>query len=449
MSEAELSVVVLAAGRGERMRSARPKVLHEVAGLPMIQHVLRAAAPLGAGKTVVVLGPEMEEVAAAVVPHEVAVQGEPLGTAHAVMAAREALGKTAGDVLILYGDGPLISSETLQEMLAARDETPTPDMVWLTMRPDDPTGYGRILEGKDGAIERIVEERDATAEERAETLCWGGLLLGDGATLFRLLDRVGNDNAKGEYYLTSLVALGREAGCRSVAVETAHDEVRGINSRAELAVAEAILQTRLRARAMAEGATLIDPTTVWFSVDTEVGRDVVIEPNVIFGPGVSLGDGCRVRAFSHLEGARVESGAVVGPFARLRPGAVIGAQARVGNFVEIKNATLGAGAKANHLTYLGDAEVGAGANIGAGTITCNYDGYDKHRTLIGAGAFIGSNTALVAPVKIGDNAIVGAGSTITRDVGEDALGASRAGQANREGWAAKFRALKSKRRKDV
>ena len=448
MAEAELSLVVLAAGKGERMRSATPKVLHEVAGLPMIEHVLRAAAPLKPKKTVVVIAPDMEEVAQAVAPHETAVQHEPLGTAHAVMAAKSALGERPGDVLVLYGDGPLISTPTLRAMLDARDLVPTPDLVWLAMRPDDPTGYGRILAGRDGAITRIVEEKDATAEERQVGLCWGGLLLGDGETLFRLLDKVDNDNAKGEYYLTSLVALGREADCRSVAVETAHDEVRGVNSRAELAVAEAILQTRLRAKAMEGGATLIDPTTVWLSVDSEIARDVVIEPNVILGPGVSLGEGCRVRAFSHLEGATVASGATVGPYARLRPGAVVGEGARVGNFVEVKNATLGKGAKANHLTYLGDAEVGAGANIGAGTITCNYDGYDKHRTLIGAGAFIGSNTALVAPVKIGENVIVAAGSTVTKDAPDGALALARAGQVNKPGWAARFRQVKSKTRKD-
>ena len=448
MAQADLSVVVLAAGKGARMRSSRPKVLHEVAGLPMIEHVLRAAAPLRPNRTVVVIGPDMDEVAEAVAPHEVAVQSEPLGTAHAVMAAKRKLGKLSGDLLILYGDGPLISTATLQDMMAARDWTPTPDLVWLAMRPDDPTGYGRILEGRDGAIERIVEQRDATVEERKVGLCWGGLLLGDGETLFRLLDQVDNDNAKGEYYLTSLVALGRGNGCRSVAVETAHDEVRGINSRAELAVAEAILQTRLRAKAMEGGATLIDPTTVWLSVDTEVGRDVVIEPNVVLGPGVVLEEGCRVRAFSHLEGARLAAGATVGPFARLRPGTEIGEGARIGNFVEVKNARLAKGAKANHLTYLGDAEVGAGANIGAGTITCNYDGYDKHRTLIGAGAFIGSNTALVAPVEVGEGAIVAAGSTITKTVAKDALAAARSGQLNRDGWAAKFRERKTKTRKD-
>ncbi|MEX0923326.1 MAG: bifunctional UDP-N-acetylglucosamine diphosphorylase/glucosamine-1-phosphate N-acetyltransferase GlmU [Rhodovibrionaceae bacterium] len=448
MTGSKVSVVVLAAGRGDRMRSARPKVLHEVAGLPMIRHVLRAAAPLQAKRTVVVVGPGMDDVAAAVAPCDTAIQPEPLGTGHAVLAARAALGEAPGDVLVLYGDGPLISTETLQDMLAARQRTPAPELVWLAMQPENPTGYGRILLDGEGAVERIVEERDASAEERKQRLCWGGLLLGEGETLFRLLEQVGTDNARGEYYLTALVELGRKAGCRSVAVETAHDEVRGVNSRAELAQAERIFQGRLREKAMAGGATLIDPATVWLSADSEIGEDVVLEPNVVLGPGVVLETGCRIRAFSHLEGARVETGAVVGPFARLRPGAVIGADARIGNFVEIKNARLGKGAKANHLSYLGDAEVGAGANIGAGTITCNYDGYDKHRTLIGAGAFIGSNTALVAPVAVGANAIVAAGSTLTKDTPADALATTRGAQRNLAGWAAKFRQKKSKTRKD-
>ncbi|MEX2630626.1 MAG: bifunctional UDP-N-acetylglucosamine diphosphorylase/glucosamine-1-phosphate N-acetyltransferase GlmU [Tistlia sp.] len=438
---APLAVVVLAAGKGTRMKSDLPKVLHAVAGRPMIDWVLEAAAALDPRQIVVVVGPDMAELAAAVEPHRTAVQAEQLGTADAVGAARQALAdslEAGADVLVLYGDGPLIEPETLRRMAEAR-ATGRADYVWLGFRPADPTGYGRLLLEADGEVARIVEEQDASDEQRRIDLCWGGLLLARGPALFDQLPRIGNDNAKGEYYLTSLVELARAAGQRSLVVECSAEEVVGVNSRAELAEAEALLQARLRGRAMAGGATLLDPASVHLSWDTRLGRDVVVEPQVFFGPGVVVGDGVRIRAFSHLEGCRIERGATVGPFARLRPGAELGEGARVGNFVEIKAATLGPGAKVNHLSYVGDATVGAGANLGAGTITCNYDGFRKSRTDIGPGAFIGSNTALVAPVSIGAGAIVGAGSTISGEVPDEALALSRAEQTIRPLAARRFR----------
>lgn len=438
-----LVVVVLAAGKGTRMRSSLPKVLHPVAGRPMLDHVLEAARALEPSQTVVVVGPEGSQIAEAVRPIPVAVQAEQLGTADAVKAARAvaepALGE-GGDVLVLYGDGPLITAKTLQRMRAARAADDAADFVWLGFRPPDPTGYGRMLQDGAGHVTAIVEEKDANQEQRQVGLCWGGLLLGKGRDLFRLLERIDNDNAKREYYLTSLVDLAGEEGLRSAVVECDADEVRGVNSRAELAEAEAILQDRLRRMAMEAGVTLIAPETVFFSWDTELSPDVTVEPNVVFGPGVRVASGARIMAFSHIEGATIEAGARIGPFARLRPGTRIGPEARVGNFVEIKAAALGAGAKANHLSYVGDAEVGAAANIGAGTITCNYDGFAKHRTSIGAGAFIGSNTAIVAPVSIGEGALVGAGSTIVSDVPDQALAVARGEQTVRPGGAERLRA---------
>ncbi|SMF67338.1 bifunctional UDP-N-acetylglucosamine pyrophosphorylase / Glucosamine-1-phosphate N-acetyltransferase [Tistlia consotensis] len=446
---APLAVVVLAAGKGTRMKSDLPKVLHPVAGRPMIDWVLAAAAPLEPREIVVVVGPDMPGVAAAVAPHRTAVQAEQLGTADAVGAARAALADAlaaGADVLVLYGDGPLIEAGTLKRMAEAR-EREAADYVWLGFRPADPTGYGRLVPDDGGDLERIVEEKDCSEAERRIGLCWGGLLLARGAALFAQLPRIGNDNAKGEYYLTALVELAAAAGERSIVVECSAEEVVGVNSRAELAGAEALLQARLRAKAMAEGATLIDPATVYLSWDTRLGRDVTVQPGVFFGPGVEVGDRVEIRAFSHLEGCRIESGAVVGPFARLRPGAELGEGARVGNFVEVKAATLGAGAKVNHLSYVGDATVGSHANVGAGTITCNYDGFRKSRTEIGAGAFIGSNTALVAPVTVGAGAIVGAGSTIAEDVPDEALAVTRAEQKIRPLAARRFREKRAKDKK--
>jgi len=439
----ELAALILAAGKGTRMKSELPKVLHPVAGRSMVGHVLDTVAGLKPARTAVVIGPDMEAVAGAVAPAAAVVQPEQLGTADAVKAAREALPAGEGTVLVLYGDTPFITRATLEKMIAARQATPRTAVVVLGFRPPDPGAYGRLVLGAKGGLEAIVEARDASPEQLAIDLCNSGVMAIDGARLWALVDAVGNDNAKGEYYLTDIVAIARGQGLACAYIEADPEELSGVNSRAELAVAEAIMQQRLRAAAMANGATLIDPTTVWFCHDTEIGRDVTIGPNVFFGPGVRVADGAEIRAFSHLEGATLGEEATVGPFARLRPGAVVARGARVGNFVEVKNATLEEGAKVNHLTYIGDARVGQGANVGAGTITCNYDGFLKHHTDIGAGAFIGSNTALVAPVKIGDGAIVGAGSTVSRDVEADALAVERAETKTTPGWARMFREKKA------
>jgi bifunctional UDP-N-acetylglucosamine pyrophosphorylase/glucosamine-1-phosphate N-acetyltransferase len=420
------------------MKSDLPKVLHPVAGRPMIRHVLAAAAQLQPAKCVVVIGPDMAAVAAAAAPHPTEVQTERLGTADAVRMAQAALADfRKGTVLILFGDTPLITADTLRRMLDARAAGAS--VVVLGFRPDDPSGYGRLLLDGADALAAIVEDRDATEEQRAIGLCNGGVMAVDAAKLFALIERVGKNNAKGEYYLTDIIGLAKADGFVCAVVEADADEVMGVDSRAALARAEAAWQKARRRRAMAEGATLLDPDSVWFSFDTDLGRDVTVGPNVFFGPGVTVADNAKIHSFSHLDGVTVHEGAVVGPFARLRPGAVIGRDAHVGNFVEIKNAVLGEGAKANHLTYIGDAEVGAQTNIGAGTITCNYDGYMKHRTVIGKSVFIGSNTAIVAPVTIGDGAVVGAGSTVVRDVPADSLTVARGEQVDRPGRAAALR----------
>lgn len=436
------AAIILAAGKGSRMKSQLPKVLHPIAGRPMIGHVLDSLAPLACAPVVVVVGPGMEAVAKAVAPNRTAIQAEQLGTGHAALAAKEAVGKVEGDILILYGDTPFISTATFEAMLQRRRAADRPAAVVLGMRPEDPGEYGRLVVDGAGHLEAIVEHRDATPEQRRIGLCNSGVMAVDGAVIWDLLAEVGTANAKSEYYLTDIVALARRRGRVSAAVEAPAEELLGINSRADLAQAEALLQQRLRARAMAEGATLIDPASVWLSFDTRLGRDVVVEPHVVIGPGVEVADGAVIHSFSHLDGARIEAGASIGPFARLRPGSVIGAKAKVGNFVETKNATLAAGAKANHLSYLGDAEIGAGTNVGAGTITCNYDGFNKSRTVIGAGAFIGSNTALVAPVTVGDGAMVAAGTVVTQDVAADALAVSRGHQVEKPGWARLFREKK-------
>jgi bifunctional UDP-N-acetylglucosamine pyrophosphorylase/glucosamine-1-phosphate N-acetyltransferase len=445
-TDAPLAVVVLAAGRGTRMRSRWPKALHPLAGRPMILHLLETAGALAPERQVVVLAPDMVEIAALVAPRPTVVQDPQLGTGHAVLQAERALAGFAGDVLVLYADTPLIERDTLGRMLAARHGPGDPAVVVLGFRPDDPASYGRLVTAK-GALERIVEARDADPETLALALCNSGVMAIDGAVLFELLRRVGTDNAKREHYLTDLAALARAGGRAAVVVEAPAEELIGINERADLAAAEAIVQRRLRAVAMAAGVTLVDPETVWLSFDTALGRDVTVGPNVVFGPGVRVGDGAEILPFCHLEGVAVAAGARVGPFARLRPGSAVGEGARIGNFVEVKAASIEPGAKVNHLTYIGDARVGAGANVGAGTITCNYDGFSKHRTDIGAGAFIGSNTALVAPVTIGDGAIVGAGSTITGDVEADAIAVARGEQRAVPGGAARFR--ESRRKPDT
>lgn len=442
-SDRRLGAIVLAAGMGTRMQSDLPKVLHPVAGKPMIRHVLDTVGSLAPDRAAVVVAPGMEAVAAAVAPVPTCVQDRPLGTAHAVLAAAAPFRDFDGDVLVLFGDCPLITVDTLRRMVAARRGPGAPALALLALRPSGANEYGRIVVGADGTVERIVEWRDSGEAERALTLCNSGVLAADGQVLFDLLDAVGNDNAKGEYYLTDIVAIARAQGRASVVVEGDEAELLGVNTRVELAAAEAAIQARLREAAMLAGASMPAPETVFLCHDTKIGRDVVIGPHVVLGPGVEIGDGVEIKGFCHLEGARIASGAIVGPYARLRPGADIGAGAHIGNFVEVKNATIEAGAKANHLTYLGDARVGAGANVGAGTITCNYDGFFKHWTDIGAGAFIGSNTALVAPVKVGAGAVIAAGSTISRDVPDDALAIERADQVEKRGWARWFRERKT------
>ena len=429
------TAILLAAGLGTRMKSTTPKALHPLGGRPMLHHLLASCAGVF-DRSVVVLGPDMAAVAEAAAPHPVVIQHERLGTAHAALQAATEFG--AGDVAVLYADNPLIRPATLQRLLGARAEA---GLVLLAMRPADPARYGRVL--TDGAdVQRIVEWADATEAERAVTLCNAGVICADAADLHRWLSAVRNDNSKAEYYLTDVVAIARAEGVRVAAVEAPEAELRGVNSRAELAAAERTLQGFLREEAMEAGVTLTAPDTVFLSADTELAADVTVEPNVVFGPGVTVATGARIRAFSHLEGCSVGPGAVIGPFARLRPGTTIGASAHVGNFVELKAAALGDGAKANHLSYLGDATIGAGTNIGAGTITVNYDGFGKHRTAIGAGAFIGSNTSLIAPVSVGDGAMVVAGSTVTEDVPADAMAFGRARQTNKPGRAAAFRAAK-------
>jgi len=436
----DIACVMLAAGKGTRMKSARPKVLHPIAGRPMIAHLLETVRALEPARLAVVVGPDMEAVSEAVAPAPTAIQRDQRGTGDAVKAALPLLEGFGGTVLVLYGDTPLLSADTLRRMAAAAADHA---VVALGFRPLDSGAYGRLITAADGALEAIVEARDATPEQLEIPLCNSGVMAIDGAQLGGWLDRLSDDNAKREFYLTDIVAFARADGLSCGIVEAAAEELMGVNSRAELAVAEATVQVHLRERAMAQGATLIDPHSVFLCHDTALGRDVTIEPNVIFGRGVAVGDDVTIRAFSHLEGVTVEAGATIGPFARLRPGAVIGPGARVGNFVEVKNATFEAGAKANHLAYIGDARVGAKANVGAGTITCNYDGFEKGFTDIGEGAFIGSNSALVAPVAIGRGAIVGAGSTITRDVADDAVAVERAEQSERPGAAERFRERKA------
>jgi bifunctional UDP-N-acetylglucosamine pyrophosphorylase/glucosamine-1-phosphate N-acetyltransferase len=435
MTQDNIAVILLAAGQGTRMKSAIPKVMHRLAGRPMILHLLDMLQPLAPAKTVVVVGPDMEQIDRAVAPAPTVLQKDRLGTGHAVAQAKALLADFTGTVLILYGDTPLIGLATVQKLIEARKQAV---VVVLGFRPSDPGEYGRLLVGPKG-LTGIVEYKDATPEQRALTLCNSGVMAVDGAHLFRLLDRVGNDNAKGEYYLTDLVGLATSQGLPAAYVEADADELLGVNSRAELAAAERIVQRRLRDKAMAGGATLTDPASVFFCTDSQIGQDVTIGPHVVFGPGVSIADNVEIRPFCHLEGVTIASGAVIGPFARLRPGASIGEDAHIGNFVEIKNAVIEQGAKVNHLSYVGDARVGQRANLGAGTITCNYDGFDKHHTDIGAGAFIGSNSALVAPVEIGDGAVIGAGSVISKNVAADALAVARGSQMELPGWAGRFR----------
>jgi bifunctional UDP-N-acetylglucosamine pyrophosphorylase/glucosamine-1-phosphate N-acetyltransferase len=439
---APIAAVVLAAGRGTRMRSDTHKVLHPVGGRPMLGHLLQTLDLLSPERTVVVVGDRADQVRDWLAGRAaIAVQEPQLGTAHAVLQAQDALRGFAGTVLILFGDVPLISAATLARLAAVLDGPAAPGLAVLGFRPAAAGAYGRIILDAHGHVARMVEARDASVSELAEPLCNAGMMAVRSDLLFPLLERVGNGNAAGEYYLPDIVMLANADGDVCRVLEAGADEVQGVNSRSELAGAEAIFQAGRRAELMAAGVTMIAPETVFLSFDTTIGRDCLIEPNVVFGPGVTLADGVTIRAFSHLEDTRVSSGCEVGPFARLRPGTVLGEGAKIGNFVETKNAVLGPGAKANHLTYLGDASIGAMANIGAGTITCNYDGFGKYRTVIGEGAFIGSNSALVAPVTIGDRAIVAAGSAVTQDVEADALAIARPPQVSKTGWAKRFRTL--------
>jgi bifunctional UDP-N-acetylglucosamine pyrophosphorylase/glucosamine-1-phosphate N-acetyltransferase len=435
MSKRTCLAIVLAAGEGTRMRSAKPKVLHAVAGRSLLGHVLAAVRGAGTERAAVVIGPDAPAVADAtrrVLPSaDVFVQHERRGTAHAVLAARAAIEEGFDDILVIFGDTPLISAETLKRLRGAIASGAS--IAVLGFRPADPTGYGRLITNGHRLV-AIREHRDASDLERTINLCNGGLMALRGECALDILDRIGDDNSKREFYLTDAVTIAEHMALEAVALETSEDEVRGINTKAQLADAEDVLQWRLRDAAMEAGVTLVAPETVFLCADTKLGRDVVIEPNVVFGPGVTVDDDAVIHAFSHLEGAHVGKGASVGPFARLRPGARLGAKSRIGNFVEVKEVEFGDGAKANHLAYIGDGKVGAGANIGAGTIFCNYDGKNKHRTEVGAGAFIGSNSALVAPVKIGDAAYVGSGSVITDEVPAGALAIGRGRQVNKPGW---------------
>ncbi|TBW36969.1 bifunctional UDP-N-acetylglucosamine diphosphorylase/glucosamine-1-phosphate N-acetyltransferase GlmU [Siculibacillus lacustris] len=446
MTDRSCLAIVLAAGEGTRMRSKLPKVLHEIGARPMVAHAVATARAAGADAVAVVVGPghdKVAEVAGRAGAGETFVQSERRGTAHAVLCARAALERGPDTAIVLYGDTPLVRPATIgrvREALAAGA-----DVVVLGFQASDPTGYGRLIL-RDGTLEAIREERDATPAERAVDLCNSGIMGFRGSVALALLEAIGDANAKGEYYLTDAVEIARARGLATAVVIGGEDEFLGVNDRVQLATCEGVFQKRRRAEALAAGVTLVAPDSVIFAADTEIAGDVVIEPNVVFGPGVTVASGARIRAFSHLEGATVGEGAIVGPYARLRPGAWLGRDVHVGNFVEIKNGRVEDGAKVNHLTYIGDARIGAKANIGAGTITCNYDGFGKYHTDIGAGAFVGSNASLVAPVAIGDGAWVGSGSVVTKDVPADALVVARAHMIVRPGWASAFRARKAAER---
>ncbi|QWG10976.1 bifunctional UDP-N-acetylglucosamine diphosphorylase/glucosamine-1-phosphate N-acetyltransferase GlmU [Bradyrhizobium sediminis] len=437
--------IVLAAGEGTRMQSSLPKVLHPVAGQSLLAHVL-GAAPKGAGASLaVVIGPDHKAVAdeARRVRPDAAtfVQRERLGTAHAVLAAREALARGADDLLVVFGDTPLISAETVSRLRAPLKNGAA--LAVLGFQAADPTGYGRLLV-EDGRLVAIREHADATPAERAITLCNAGVMAFDGRRALQILDRIGNANSKGEYYLVDAVAISRDMGLEAIVIETSEDEVRGINTKGQLAEAEQVMQARLRKAALEAGVTMTAPDTVYLAADTSFGKDVTIEPFVVIGPGVSIADGAVIHSFSHIVQSSIGKNTLVGPFARLRPGTSLGDGAKIGNFVETKAATLEAGVKVNHLSYIGDTHVGAKANIGAGTVTCNYDGFSKHKTEIGAGAFVGTNSSLVAPVRIGAGAYIGSGSVITKDVPDDAMAVERSPQTNREGGARRYRELKTR-----
>ncbi|MGO4915588.1 bifunctional UDP-N-acetylglucosamine diphosphorylase/glucosamine-1-phosphate N-acetyltransferase GlmU [Pseudogemmobacter sp. W21_MBD1_M6] len=449
-----IALIILAAGQGTRMNSDLPKVLHQIAGAPMLVHAMKSGAALMPERTVIVAGHGADQVKAAALAYDdsvsVVVQVEQLGTGHAVAQARDALDGFTGDAIILYGDTPFVQPETLDAMMSARAAGHA--VVVLGFEAADPGRYGRLVMQGD-SLTRIVEFKDATDQERAITLCNSGVIAADAQVMMDLVAAIGNENASGEYYLTDIVELARARGLSATSVTCPEAETMGVNTRAGLAVAEAAFQSRARAEALENGVTLTAPETVFFAHDTYLGRDSMIEPNVVFGPGVTVETGALIRAFSHLEGCHVGAGAVVGPYARLRPGTELANNVKIGNFVEVKNAVLEEGAKVNHLSYIGDAHIGEATNIGAGTITCNYDGVMKHRTTIGAGAFIGSNTMLVAPVTIGNRAMTASGSVITKDVPAEALAVARGVQENKPGLAVKLfdklKATKARRQKEA
>ncbi len=438
------AAIILAAGKSTRMKSARSKVLHPLGGRPLLGWVHANVAALGCERIVCVVGEANKDVrdAAEALGMQIAVQEPQLGTGHAVLCAREAMQGFDGDVAVLFADTPMIAQETMADVFKALDGA---DIAVLGFEAADPGAYGRLIESQDG-LDRIVEAKDATAEELDVTLCNSGVLAADTDRLFKALDRVENNNAKGEYYLTDCVGLIRGDGGRAAVVRGDEAEMLGINSRADLAKAHKAFNAQRRLAALADGVTLRDPETVYFSFDTVLENDVTVEENVVFGPGVTVKSGATIRAFSHVEGATVGNGASVGPFARLRPGAELGPNSHIGNFVEVKKTTLGAGSKASHLTYLGDAIIGDNVNIGAGTVTCNYDGYFKHQTVIGEGSFIGTHTSLVAPVKVGSGAFTATGTVVTKDVPDDALVISRAKETHKPGWAARFHTAMKKRK---
>lgn len=433
-----IAAIILAAGKGTRMKSDLHKVLHPIAGRPMLMHLMNSFEELEPAATVVIAGDKREQLEAALAGRKVmvAVQDPQLGTAHAALQAKAALAGFDGHVLVCFGDVPFLQAATIRRLCMGLEGDAM--VAVLGFRPADTAAYGRIIADADGTVRKMVEHKDASEAERAVNLCNSGVIVAHSHDMWRLLEGVNNDNAAGEYYLPDVATNAMAEGGRVIVIETDAGEVAGINCRSELAAMEAAWQASRRVQAMDDGATLIAPETVWFAWDTEVGRDVLIEPNVFFGPGVRIADHVKIRAHSHIEGAVIGEGCEVGPFARLRPGTVLDEGAKIGNFVEVKKAHLGKGAKASHLTYLGDATIGAGANIGAGTITCNYDGYFKYQTVIGEGAFIGSNSALIAPVKIGRDAIVAAGSAVSRDVGDGELRMVRAEQLVKPGWADRF-----------
>ncbi len=437
----DFAVVILAAGQGTRMRSDTHKVLHPIASRPLLLHLLDCIDGLGASRRIVVVGKGRDQVERTLEGSGVSIahQAEQKGTGHAVLQARSELEGYDGAVLVLYADTPFVSAKSLERMIERLDGDDGPGVVVLASRPKDPAAYGRIILGEGDRITKMVEFRDATPEERDVRLCNSGMMAVRSKDLFRWLGQVSNDNAAGEYYLPDIVNIAAAEGREAVVIEGDPYETAGVNSRAELAHLELEWQGRRREQVLQDGATLIDPESVWFAYDTKLGRDVTVEPHVVFGPGVDVADGATIKAFSHIEGAMIGSGASIGPFARIRPGTSLAERTKVGNFVELKNATVAKGAKVNHLSYVGDARIGEAANVGAGTITCNYDGFGKYRTVIGKGAFIGSNTSLVAPVTIGDGAVVGAGSVITSDVEPDSLAIERSEQKGIAGWARRFR----------